>query len=150
MAEIKISEMDPAVSIIGSDIVAGLEDGDNVKIEAEDILMTRSIDAIRWQSFRISPTTSKAGGSKDPDFIKLKDNGSGSQGVFLYHFSATAEEELYFDVMAPTDWKEGTTIYAQVDWIPVTNGDAGEKVSWGIEYTEANRGSVFGNTNIIL
>ena len=149
MAEIKGSELDPAVSIIGTDIVVGVEDGGSVKIKAEDILMTKSLTAVRWGSNRQSPNASKTGGSKDPDFAKFKDNGSGSQGVFLWHFDAAAEEELYFDASALPDYKEGSTFYVQIFWIPSANGSAAQKVSWGIEMNLANPGEVFGNTVLV-
>lgn len=149
MGEIKISALDPAVSIIGTDIVAGVEDGTTVKIKAEDILMTQSIDAVKWKTFLVSTISSRLGGSKDPDFAKFKDDGTGSQGVFLYHFSPTIEEEVYFDMTAPTDWKEGTNIFLQFCWIPKVNGNAGEKACWGIEVVTANKGEVFGNTTLL-
>ena len=149
MGEIKISAMDAATNVIGSDTVAGVNDAASKSITAEKILMVQSLTAVRWGSNRLSPTASKAEGSKDPDFAKYKDDGAGSQGVFLWHFDDSAEEELYFDVSALPDYKEGTTSYVQVCWMPKANGGAAEKVSWGIELTVANLGEIFGNTTLI-
>jgi len=149
MDEIKISGMALATTVIGSDPVAGVNEAATKGLTAEKILMVQSLTAVRWGDNRLSPTASRAGGSKDPDFAKYKDNGSGSQGVFLWHFDDTIEEELYFDVAAKPNYKEGTTSYAQVCWIPKINGSAGEKVSWGIELTVANLGEIFGNTELL-
>ncbi len=149
MAEVKISNLPATTSVIGSDLVAGVESSATKKIKAEHILMTKSLTAVRWGSNRVSPLSSKVGGSKDPDFAKFADNGSGSQGVFLYHFDDTTEEELYVDVQANPDYKENTGFFIQIWWMPKVNGGAGEKVSWGVEFNVAGPGEVFGNTVIV-
>jgi hypothetical protein len=91
----------------------------------------------------------KTGGAKDPGLSVFKTNGAGSIGVFLYWFDPTVEEELFFLVQMRHAWKEGSTIEPHVHWTPKTNGAAGQKVSWGLEYTWANVGGDFGNTSII-
>lgn len=148
MGEIKISNLPAATSVVGSDLIAGVESSTTKKIKAEHILMTKSLSAVRWGSNRVSPLSSKFGGSKDPNFEKFMDNGSGSQGVFLYHFDDTVEEELYVDIQASPDYKENTAFFVQIWWTPHANGGSGELVSWGIEFTVAAPGNVFGNTNI--
>lgn len=107
-------------------------------------------EATQWEDLRVPVLSTKTGGTKDPDFVKVYDNGSGSQGVFAYAFDATTEEELYFMVQMPHSWKEGSDIHAHVHWIPTTIPDAvTNQVSWGLEYTWASLGSTFGNTTII-
>lgn len=103
-------------------------------------------DATAWEDLRVPVTSTKLGGSKDPDFAKVLDDGSGSQGVFAYLFSNTTEEEIYFDVQIPHSWKEGGTLYAHVHWSPTTAGAGG--VTWGLEYSWSNIGAVFGNTTL--
>jgi hypothetical protein len=98
---------------------------------------------------RVPISATKLGGSKDPSYSKFKDNGLGSQGVFLYYFSASQENELYFTVQLPHSWVEGSNLEAHVHWIPSANGAAGQVVNWGLEYTWSQLGSVFGNTQII-
>lgn len=148
MGEVKISNLDPATSVVGTDVVAGVEDGTTKKVKAESILMTQSIDAVKWGCYRISPTSSQAFGAKPPTYAPFKDNSAGSTGVYVNWFDPTSEEELFFDIQAPMRWKEGTTIYVQISWTPKTNGGVGEKVCWGIEDTVAERGGIFGNTII--
>jgi len=103
----------------------------------------------QWDDLRISITATKLAGAKDPGFTVFKTNGAGSQGVFLYWFDAAAEEELYFTVQLPHAYMEGTDLHPHVHFVPSVNGAAGQVVSWGLEYTWANLGDVFGNTNII-
>lgn len=49
----------------------------------------------------------------------------------------------------PHTWKVGTDLHPHVHWVPVSNGTAGQKVSWGLEYSFARIGDSFGNTTII-
>jgi len=102
-----------------------------------------------WDDLRVPVTSTKLGGSKDPGFAKVLDNGSGSQGVFTYLFDAGSEEEIYFTCQLPHNWKKETSLYPHVHWMPTANGSAGQKVCWGLEYSVQNIGSVFGNSTII-
>jgi len=101
-----------------------------------------------WDDLRVPLESSKLGGSKDPDFAKVTDNGSGSQGVFAFHFDSTTEEELYFAIQMPHTWKEGTTIHPHIHWLPKTNGTAGQRVQWSLEYTVIPIGGDLTTTNI--
>ncbi|MBS1505574.1 MAG: hypothetical protein JSS79_02900 [Bacteroidetes bacterium] len=88
------------------------------------------------------------GNSSPPTISAVKTDGAGSQGVFTYFFSANTEQELYFTVQLPHDWKEGSTIYPHIHWLTTTDVGA-TKVRWGLEYTWVNIASVFGNTTVI-
>ena len=79
----------------------------------------------------------------------FRNNGAGSQGVFLWWFDKAAEEELYFAVQLPHSYKLGTDIHPHIHWVPKANGAAGKVVSWGLEYTIALQGVTFPNTLII-
>lgn len=102
-----------------------------------------------WDDLRVPVLSTKLQDTKDPDFGKVLDNGSGSQGVFTYLFSATTEEELYFMVQVPHNWKYETSLQPHIHWMPVVNGGVGEKVSWGLEYSVAKIGTTFAATTII-
>lgn len=92
-------------------------------------------------------TAMQLGGSADPGFAKLLDNGSGSQGVFTYLFDAAAVEELYFSVQLPRGYKEGSDITPRLHWAP-TNTNTGT-ARWGLEYTWANIDGTLGNTTLV-
>ncbi len=101
-----------------------------------------------WDDIRVPVTSTRKGASKMPGFGKILDNGSGSQGVFAELFSHSTEEELYFSVQLPHNWKQGSDLHAHVHWSPVTNGAAGEKVCWGLEYSIQEVHGVFPSTVI--
>ena len=102
-----------------------------------------------WDDVRIDATATKLEGSKDPQFTKFQDNGSGSQGIFCYYFDADAEEEIYFNVQIPHNYKFGTDLHPHVHWAPSRGGTAGQVVSWGLEYSFKEIGDTFVNTSII-
>lgn len=106
-------------------------------------------DTTQWEDLRVPVISTKLGGTKDPDFVKVFDDGGTSQGVFTYAFNKNTEEELYFAVQLPHGWMQGSDIKAHVHWFGSTNGGVGTDVCWGLEYTWANIGATFGNTAII-
>jgi len=70
--------------------------------------------------------------------------------TFLDCFKATGTDALYFVVQLPHSWKEGTTIYPHIHWIPQVNGAANANgVVWELEYTWANNGETFVTTPVI-
>lgn len=148
MSQVKISDLTATTSATGTDVLAGVQGDTTKKFEVEQVLMSRAINDTRFKTFRVSPLAAKVVGGKIPDFVKFTDNGSGSFGVYSYRFSHTTEEELYFDMAAPCDWKEGTTIYLQIAWAPISNGSAGQTVCWGLEDAVCERGAVFGNSTL--
>jgi len=102
-----------------------------------------------WADLRVPALAGKIGVGSPPAFTKVLDDGAGSAGVFAYLFDDTADEQLFFVVQMPHDWKIGSDIESHVHWMPVANGGAGENVSWGLEYSMQERGSTFANTTII-
>jgi hypothetical protein len=99
-----------------------------------------------WDDLRVPVTSLKTAGSKDPGFAVAFSTG-GSQGVFTYFFDAATEEELYFALQIPHDYKLGTNLHPHVHWFPSSAGTG--TVSWGLEYNIANITGTFGNTSII-
>lgn len=101
-----------------------------------------------WEDLRVSTTSTKLGGSKDPNWAQFATNGSGSRGVYTYSFNHIVENEVFFNVQLPHGWVEGTDIYWHVHWSASTSSNIGTIV-WGLEYTWSNIGSVFPNTTIV-
>lgn len=104
-----------------------------------------------WDDFLVNPDATSRGGSKVPVWggtagNEFKDNGSGSQGVFLWMFSASQEQEVYFTVQLPHKYKVGTDLYPHVHWTTASGTPTRTNVVWGLEYTVIKIGSAFPNT----
>jgi hypothetical protein len=104
-----------------------------------------------WKDLRVSVNAVRViAGGAPPDWSQFKDNGAASTGVYLYWFDPGTEQNVYFDVQMPHDWKEGTDIEPHVHWVSAdTAGASGTDVCWGLEYTWANINGTFGNTTLI-
>lgn len=74
---------------------------------------------------------------------------AGSRGVILKYFSPDIVNELYFECQMPHRWLEGSDIHAHIHFVPNADGGVGEKITWGLEYSWSEIGSVFGNTTVI-
>jgi len=106
--------------------------GNYAEIEADGSLAFYG-DATVFDDIRVPVSSTKNGGTKDPDFAVWKTDGSGSQGVFVEWFDKSTEEEVYFSMQLPHSWKTGTDIEPHVHWIPKADGSAGAVVNWGLE-----------------
>ncbi|MFC1622062.1 hypothetical protein ACFL13_01620 [Patescibacteria group bacterium] len=109
--------------------------------------LTLAGSATVWDDVRVPITGVKTGGSKIPGFVKFKDDGGGSQGVFSYQFDPDQEEEVYFTVQLPHSYKAGSDIEPHIHWTPI-DGNSGS-VIWGLEYTWANYEGTFSDTTIV-
>ena len=106
--------------------------------------------ATMWDDLRVPVLSARIPAVGGPGFAQFMDNGAGSTGVFLYWFSPTSEESVYFVCQMPHHWKQGSDIECHVHWTPkasalITPTD----VCWGLEYTWQSINGVFGNTTII-
>ena len=99
-----------------------------------------------WESLKVSFISTSSGGSNSPTFSAFKTNGVGSQGVFLYFFSQTQEQELYFTTSLPHSYLEGSDIEVQAHF--VTNSAATGTVRWGLEFIWQNVGDDYTDTAI--
>jgi len=117
----------------------------------EHDLVVRSNDSGPWTDLRVPLSMAKGGGVKEPSFDAVLDNGSGSQGVYLYVFADNEEQELFFVAQMPHGYKHGSDLKPHMHWMPIsaTLPTAGEGVTWGLEYTVANVNGTYGNTTII-
>ena len=102
-----------------------------------------------WDDLRVEPMV-RSSGTTVPTFTKWFDNGAGSAGVFLYNLTdeVTAnQKEVHFTVQMPHAWA-GTTIYPHAHWVP-SAAATGKRPVFGLEYTWADIGQVFGNSTVI-
>jgi hypothetical protein len=107
-----------------------------------------------WNDLMVYPDATSRGGSKSPVWGGassncFKNNGAGSQGVFLWMFAANNEQEVYFTIQLPHSYKLGTDIFPHVHWTTSTGTPSGSNVVWGLEYTVIAIGGAFLNTKII-
>jgi hypothetical protein len=126
----------------------------NLVVET-DGTMRMDNDATVWDDIMVFPDATNKGGSKAPVWggasaTAFKKNPAGtSQGVFLWMFSASTEQELYFTVQIPHGYKEGSPLYPHVHWTTATGTPSGTNVVWGLEYSVVAIGGTFPNTSII-
>jgi len=99
-----------------------------------------------WDDIRVPLEAVKTGGSKQPEYKKITDDGAGSNGVNAYFFDAVAEEEVYFSVQIPHTWREETPLKPHLHFTVPTNGTAGQRVKWGFEYALCCVGDTFTTT----
>jgi len=123
--------------------------GDDFEVELPDTgAMELQGDAAVWDDIRVPVSRLKViGDVNSPDFAQYKDDGAGSDGVWLYFFDDTSMERVHFSVQIPHTYKEGTDIVPHIHWSPI-NVNVGT-VRWGLEFHWANEAGTFGTTTII-
>lgn len=81
--------------------------------------------------------------------MKIKDNGSGSTGIYSWAFNKNTEEELFSATELPSDHNDSTDIYGFYRWISLVDGAVDAKVSWGCEINFTGHGDVMQPTTIM-
>ena len=115
-------------------ISAGLDRTDYTEIAANGTITLHGAATV-WEDLRVPVNATKKGESKPP-----------TEGAFLTTFiiewfSASAENELFFTVQLPHNYKEGTDLKPHVHWTP-SNTDTGTVV-WLLDYSWANIDGTF-------
>ena len=67
-----------------------------------------------YKTLHISSMATKTTGNTSPDFIKVKDNGAGSTGIYMTSFPNGKTCDIFFQTLIPNDYKEGTDIVFKV------------------------------------
>ncbi len=84
---------------------------------------------VRWDDLRV--TLDKGSNAATIDYI------SGNSGPQIWYFRDNQSvESMSFTVQLPHTWKEGSTIYPHIHWLPKGTGTG--NVVWNLEYTWAN------------
>jgi hypothetical protein len=123
-------------------------------IEADGTIMLEG-SATAYNDIVVPLFNSRLGNDRQPTWSPMKNDGGTSRGIYTFTFedqsSANNEQEVFFSVQMPHNWKEGTTVYPHVHWAPQA-ATAGNVV-WGLEYTWVNYDATtpltFANTTII-
>jgi len=100
-----------------------------------------------WKSLTVGADQMAPQGTNDPDYTQIADDGAGSTGIFAYLFDPDAEQELFFTLTLPENYKPGTPITPTVQALVVT-ADAGVVVL-GLEYAWVNKDGTVGDTTIV-
>lgn len=120
----------------------------NFAIEADGTFRLNG-DATVWDDLMVYPDATTKSGSYSPTWTRFAQNGS-SQGVFLWMFSNTTEQELYFTIQIPHGYKLGSSIYPHVHWTTISGTPSGTNVVWGLEYTMIKIGGTFNSTTTLM
>ncbi len=98
-----------------------------------------------WDDIRVS-TSGTRKGAAPPTLTTIRDDGSGSTGVFADLFSATAQKDLFFEVQIPHGFAQSSTMKPHLHWL--TAGTNTGNVVWQLEYTYADIGDAFPETTL--
>ncbi|MBI5540146.1 MAG: hypothetical protein HY951_08825 [Bacteroidia bacterium] len=126
----------------------------NFVIEADGTLRMDGAATV-FDDIMIYPDATSRGGSNPPSWggsgaSAFKKNAGGtSQGVFLWMFSASSEQEVYFTIQIPHGYKLGSDINPHVHWTTATGTPSGTNVVWGLEYTVSAIGGNFPTTTTL-
>lgn len=127
----------------------------NLVVEADGTLRMDGSSTV-FDDVMIYPDATNRGESKAPVWggaspTAFKKNAGGtSQGVLLWMFSASTEQEVYFTVQLPHGYKVGSDIYPHVHWTTASGTPSGTNVVWGLEYTTIAIGGIYPTTSTLL
>jgi hypothetical protein len=123
----------------------------NLKVESDGTLVYANAATV-WGDLNVYPDATSRGSSNPPVWggqaaTAFKKNAAGtSQGVFLWMFSATTEQELYFTIQLPHSYKHGSDLFPHVHWTTATGTPSSTNVTWGLEYSVISIGGNFPTT----
>ena len=119
------------VSSTGVTTIGGVTD--HIKIEADGTIVMEGAATV-WDDIRV--TMDKGSNSAALGFFP----GAASGPEIWFFRNNSAVEAMSFTVQLPHTWKEGSTIYPHLHWIPKTTGTG--NVEWNFEYSWANYDAV--------
>lgn len=107
-------------------------------------------NATVWDDLMVYPDATSKGSSFPPTWKIFKKNSeNNSQGVYLWSFSSSSEQELYFTAQIPHSYKVGTSLYPHVHWTTSSETPGRSNVVWGLEYSVIAIGGHFPYTTTI-
>lgn len=121
----------------------------NLAVEADGTIRMDGTATV-FDDVMIFPDATSKSGSNPPVFGRFARDAAGtSQGVFLWMFSSSTEQEVYFTIQIPHSYKLGSDIYPHVHWTTVTGTPFGTDVVWSLEYTVSAIGGIYSTTNTL-
>jgi hypothetical protein len=119
-------------------LTGGINSTDNLSISTTGAI-TLNGAATTFNDLVVPVTAVRLGNTNSPTFVVMKNDGGTSRGVWTFTFenlSVSSEQEVFFSIQMPHNWKEGSTIYPHVHWSPQSAGTGA--VVWGLEYSWVN------------
>lgn len=115
----------------------------NTKFEADGTLVSDGA-ATTWDDIMVFPDATSKGNSA-PTMSTFKN------GVSLWWFSASTDQEVHFSVQLPHSYKIGTPLGPHVHWTTSTGtpNNTNSRVVWSLEYTVMAIGGTFPTTTTI-
>ena len=109
-------------------------------------------NATVWDDINVFPDATTRGSLTPPTWSQFLTDGAASQGVYLYFFNASSENELFFTVQIPHAYKVGTDLFPHVHWTTLTGtpNSTNSRVTWALEYSVISIGGTFANTTTNL
>jgi hypothetical protein len=98
--------------------------------------VTYAGDKSVWSSIPVSTSTAHLPASNYPSWEQLNDDGSGSVGVFSFHFEDG--EYIFFDEIVPGDYEEHTHLHLHTHFMTTTDVDPADNFKLGLEYQWVN------------
>ena len=109
--------------------------------EPRDIYAQQS-DGVVWDDIRVAASSVKiTGASDDPDFENIGGD------LYLYAFSPTVLEQVFFTAQVPHSYKQGTDLHPHIHWMPETTNT--DRCRWGLEYEWINIDGTYSSSTII-
>lgn len=134
-------------------LTGGINSTDNLSISTTGAI-TLNGAATTFNDLVVPVTAVRLGNTNSPTFVVMKNDGGTSRGVWTFTFenlSVSNEQEVFFSIQMPHNWKEGSTIYPHVHWSPQSSGTGA--VVWGFEYSWVNYNPTtpvaFPNTTVV-
>lgn len=100
-----------------------------------------------WNHISVPLESGKTPASGYPTWTKIRDDGSGSIG--LYGWSFADDEYIWASVVFPHDYKSDTTIYPRVYYMCLTDVNPADNFKIGLEYAWGQETSYPANSTII-
>ena len=126
--------------------------GNNIDLQGGELRSTAvNAEYVRfephYEALSVPANAASSSAIQPPAWAKIQDDGASSVGVYAWKFDKTTTEQVFFNVLMPHSWKEGTVLTPRVHWA-VPKIDAGA-VRWGLEYTIADTNGIFPITTSI-
>ncbi|MDD4554202.1 MAG: hypothetical protein PHP04_08385 [Bacteroidales bacterium] len=88
--------------------------------------------ATQWNDLVISPLAGFSGSTNPPTFADFM----GNLKIAQFEDKSSNEQQIFFSIQMPHNWKEGTSIYPHVHWTPLSS--VAGAVKWNLEYNWQN------------